>query len=358
MPAMSRSSAALLCLFAVACAGPRDSVPALMKALRSPKPEVRAEAARKLGEKGDEARPALPALLSALEDRHSSVYRAAAGALASLGAAAAPGLAGLAGHSSAWVRCRAVETLGRLPASAETVPLLVRALQDHDACVHDKAVEALGRAGTPAVAPVVALLKNPNPAVRRGASEALGRMDADIRERAAFPLLQDLRGKDEYVRGEAELLLSEMGAAVAPSVVSLLSDPDADLRRRAVVILGRVARAEDEVVAGLAGRLVDPNRVVRLKAALALGEIGERDDRMLPALLSRLSQAPDPAVRRGLVEAVGNMGPAAKTAVGRLILLLSDEDAKVREEASESLMKVGTFEAMDAAERHNRQNLK
>jgi HEAT repeat protein len=112
------------------------------------------------------------------------------------------------------------------------------------------------------------------------------------------------------------------------------------------------------MVDGLSARLLDKDRIVRLKASLALGEIGERDDRMLPALLTRLSAARDPQLRRGITRAVGDMGPAAREAVGRLILLLSDEDRRVREEASESLMKIGTIEAMSAAEQHNRKNLK
>ena len=112
------------------------------------------------------------------------------------------------------------------------------------------------------------------------------------------------------------------------------------------------------LVAGLAARLVDKDRIVRLKASLAMGEIGERDGRMLPALLARLSTAQDPSLRRGLTAAVGDMGPAARSAVGKLIGMLSDEDRQVREEASESLMKIGTIEAMNAAEGHNRKNLK
>ena len=51
---------------------------------------------------------------------------------------------------------------------------------------------------------------------------------------------------------------------------------------------------------------------------------------------------------------MGNMGPAARDAVGVLIGLLKDPDAGVREEAVESLMNIGTLEATDAVERHNR----
>lgn len=342
-----------------ACFGARDSVPALIKSLKSPKPEVRAAAAQRLGESGDQAAPALPALLAAMEDRSASVYRAVGNALVALEASSKSGLVRLARHPSPWVRCRAVETLGRLTPSEDLVSPLLTALEDHDQCVHAKAVDALGRTGNPAVAPLVRLLKNPNPVIRRGASEALGEMSADTRERATFPLIQDLRGKDEYVRGEAEMLLGEMGRPAVPALAALLDDPqaDPDLRRRVVVIIGRVAMSDDGVIEGLIARLQDSDRLVRLKAALALGEIGERDPRTMNILLGRLSTT-DPALRRGLVAAVGNMGPSAKDAVGRLILFLSDADAGVREEASESLMKIGTFEAMDAAERHNRQNLK
>jgi len=345
----------LICALALSgCAGGGRSVPALIKALKNPDPAARAEAARRLAEMGPSAAPAVPALLTTLRDRQLPVFSAASDALAGVGAPAQPGLILLAGDPAPWLRCRAVETLGRLPPSEAAIPIFMRALGDHDTCVHDKAVDALGRAGGPAVPSLVASLKSPNPALRRAASDALGRMPAETLERGAFPIIQQFRGKDECLRGEAELLLSEMGRPAAPSLLPFLADPDADLRRRAVVILGRIGDADNEIIAGLVQRLTDSDRLVRLKAAMALGQLGEADARVLPILLVRLSAAKDPPLRRGLVSAIGNIGPDARDAVGTLIGLLNDSDAGVQEEAAESLMDIGTLEAMDAVERHNR----
>jgi HEAT repeat protein len=346
-----------LALFLAGCGG-GPSVPALIKALQSQKPEVRADAAQKLGALGEAAKPAIPALIAAMRDRQASVSRAVTEALVRFGEDARPGLLALADDPAAWLRCRAVQTLGRLPSDPSMVAPLMKALEDHDQCVHDKAVEALGRVGDPAVPSLVGSLKNPNPVMRQGAAEALDRMPPEAKERAVFPLVQELRGADEYERGEAELLLSEMGRPAIPSLVELLADPDADLRRRAVVILGRIGRADEGVVTGLMDRLKDPDRLVRLKASLALGNMGERDPRVLPVLSLRMSSSTDKEMKRGLISAIGDMGPGAKDAVGDLKLLLADSDKDIREEASESLMKIGTIEAMDAAERYNRQNLK
>ena len=127
-----------------------------------------------------------------------------------------------------------------------------------------------------------------------------------------------------------------------------------DLRRRAAVVLGRIGEADDAAVEGLVSSLDDGDRLVRLKAAMSLGQLGERDGKVLPVLLMKLSQGSMPQLRRGLVASIGNMGPGAKDAVGRLILLLDDADSDVREEAAESLMKIGTLEAMNAVERRNR----
>jgi len=91
---------------------------------------------------------------------------------------------------------------------------------------------------------------------------------------------------------------------------------------------------------------------------MALGQLGEDDARVLPVLLVKLSAAKDSALRRGLVTSIGNMGPAAVDAVETMIGLLKDSDAGVREEAVESLMDIGTLEAMDAVERHNRSSKK
>ncbi len=336
------------------CAGGARSVPALIRALKSGKPEVRADAARRLGEMGPEAAPAVPSLVEALKDRNVSVFRAAGDALVHFSTESAPALTAMGRDPSAWVRCRAVETLGRFASSPELVPVFMKAMEDHDQCVHDKAVDALGRAGGPAVPSLVGSLKSPNPAMRRAASEALSRMPAETRERAAFPIIQQLRGKDEYSRGEAELLLSEMGRPAAPSLIPLLDDPEADLRRRAVVILGRIGVADDAVVKGLTARLADSDRLVRLNTAMSLGELGETDARVLPILLMRLTSEKSSEIRRGLIASIGNMGLSARDAVGPLISLLSDGDKEVREESSESLMKIGTLEAMDAVERRNR----
>ena len=159
---------------AAGCAGVDRSVPALIKALKNPKPEARADAAARLGALGEEALPAVPALIEALKDRHVSVFRAAGTALAALGESARPGLTSLARSGPSWLRCRVVETLGRLEPSPEAVPIFLEALEDHNSCVQSKAVVALARTGGPAVSPLVDMLKSPNPVHRRAAAEAWG----------------------------------------------------------------------------------------------------------------------------------------------------------------------------------------
>jgi HEAT repeat protein len=348
------SSLVVAVLLISGCADHRRSVPALIKALKSPKPEVRADAAARLGLMGDQAAPAVPGLIDVLKDRQVSVFRAAGDALVSLGELSRPGLTALSREAPSWLKCRAVETLGRLPSSAASVPVFLEALEDHDSCVHAKAADALARAGDPAVPAVVTLLKDPNPVLRRAASDVLGRMPSEARDRAAFPLVEQLRKGDDYSRGEAEILLGELGRPAVASLVEFLTDKDVDLRRRATSILGRIGASVDGAVEGLLLRLDDEDRMVRLKAAMSLGQIGERDESVLPLMMMRLARETSPRMRRGLVASLGNMGPAAEDAVDTLMGLLNDADAEVQEEASESLMKIGTMRAMDAVERRNR----
>lgn len=117
---------------------------------------LRARAADVLGDLGPAAANAVPNLVKALEDPDAAVRRFAVEALGTTGQAldgAPHGIAALLSDPDLDVRRQAALALARLgpraAADAETVPALMRALDDESHFVRGHAIDALKRIGTP-----------------------------------------------------------------------------------------------------------------------------------------------------------------------------------------------------------------
>ncbi len=138
-----------------------EAIPTLEKALRHPRPEVRAYAAF---------------AFTYLHDQAS-------------GKAVVPSLVDLLHDKDARVRGRAVQTLGSLdPANSSLVSLFVAALKDSDPKVRMFAAGALGRtgSGTPQVREALTIaLRDEAPEVRMIAADVLGGMKAEAKEVAS-----------------------------------------------------------------------------------------------------------------------------------------------------------------------------
>src|SRR3989441_3731552 len=143
-----------------------------------------------------------------------------------------------------------------------------------------------------------AVLKDPNPELRRTAAQSLGK----IARKEAVPALMDA-----------------------------LCDPDAGVRRHAAWALGMIG--EDAVGldrSPLSSLLFDPDPGVREAAAMALGLTGDTQTG-IELLLERVSKPGTPSDSKRLaVAALGGM--EARMAVPFLTRLLSDRDAHVRSE--------------------------
>jgi HEAT repeat protein len=120
----------------------RRSVPALLRALRDPDPEVVMFAASTLGKTRD--RSAIPHLADVLKHDDLNVCQAAIESLGELRAVSTlDALAGLL-HGHTWLRIAVVHALGEI-GDARSVPTLLRLLDDAE--LRDSAIAALGKIG-------------------------------------------------------------------------------------------------------------------------------------------------------------------------------------------------------------------
>jgi len=101
-------------------------------------------------------------------------------------------------------RIKAIEKLGNSRDARAVTPLIV-ALKDVN--VRVKAIEALGKIGTPAVEPLTGLLKEDSSCVRNTVIKAM----ASIGSPAVGSLIDALKDKDSVVRKEVTIALGEIG---------------------------------------------------------------------------------------------------------------------------------------------------
>jgi HEAT repeat protein len=250
--------------------------------------------------------------LGADRDRLLKVVRA----LGPKDGAAIPVLVGLfATNRSSYEEQHAVlEFFGRLgpdDASAVVPVLLERlaGLQDYERPPLVRCLEHFGKAAVPDLAPALASKSSP---VRQTAAGLLGKLGPDAR--AAVPELRAaltrLPGWERVAVAEALGRIGPDAAAAVPELIGLFKDAN---------------RGESE--ADRAGW--------RATVARALGRIGKTT---VPALTVALLDA-EPLTRAGAAEALGRVGPEAKSAVPILLRLRDGgtEPPEVRQAAGAAL---------------------
>ena len=213
--------------------------------------------------------------------------------------------------------------MGELGAGSQyAAELVIQHLSDN--LFRNSAIEALIHIGSKAIDPLVTVLEEENPWVRRAAIEALGKIGGV----GVVALLVELLN-DSDVRRAAIEALGQTGdsSAVAP-VVESLRDPD--LR---IVAIEALCRIGDPAVAFLIEAIKDFN--VRRVAVGALGQIG---DYAVAPLIEALREE-NPWVRMAAVEALGQTGNSS--AVAPLVEALRDEEPSIRSTAIKSLGEIG-----------------
>ena len=280
-----------------------DTLPLLQELLKAdPNPAIRAKAAEMLGEYREPA--AVPALLSTVR-----------------------------GDTALMVRRRAAQALGKID-HPTVLPALRQTLEDRDATVRWRTVEALGYIRAPeSVQTLLVLLRDdPVAGVRWRAAEALG----NLRDPGALnALLSALTDLDTNVRSRATEALSTFSAElVLPALQNALkSDKFPAVRWRAAEALGKL-RDPTAVPVLLETLRDDVDNAVRWSAAEALGDLQDR--RAVPVLLKTLREDFDPAVRWSAADALGQLHDPSAIKV-LLDAVNYDKYASVRGKACQSL---------------------
>jgi len=306
----------------------------VLRRLASADSSVRRIALREISDHADE----FPEIfVGAAADADAGVRREAAQALeATVDAAAIGALVGLLGDDDAGVAATAALSLGEIldPVAA---PVLLQHLHRATGSARAALLSGLRQLRyAPVLAPALASLDDPLPAVRRAAVGVL----AYLHLPTALPGLARLAQHDQEaeVRRAAVAALSfaspEAGPDVLPALQAALGDADWQVRQEAAQTLTRLRWSPSAPV--LIATLQDNAWEVRQKAAHALGVM--RSSEAVGALVGQLDH-PISNVRKEVAAALGAIGdPSAAPA---LQARLQDTDIDVRKTAARALTLLG-----------------
>jgi HEAT repeat protein len=173
-------------------------------------------------------------------------------------------------------------------------------------------------------------------------------------------LIKQLKDKDSDARRAAAKELAEAGKdaqAATPALIKSLGDKDLFVRRFSAQALGEIEADPKVAAPALAALLKDSKekKEVQEAAATSLGKMGSAGATPLTAAIK--DDGTDPDVRRKAIDAVGEIGPDAKSAIPALIGALKmaggnkknpNKDTDCRVEAATALGHIATAKDTDA----------
>ncbi|MFN9621278.1 MAG: HEAT repeat domain-containing protein [Cyanobacteriota bacterium] len=230
---------------------------------------------------------------------------------------------------------------------------LLAALQDPDAEVRFRAIDALNGIGTgaeEAISPLVDILKDPQQPVdlRRHAVMAIRSIYAGL---ALNPLQSALSDADRVVRSTAAGALGstrEKAQMAVPQLIRMAKeDPYSDVRASAVEVMGKIQPTNQDVWTTLNQALQDRSWRVRRSAADALAEIGNQD--LAKVAVSNLLLALENnnyTLQTSAAKTLGLLGPSAKHALPGLQKVLQHNDNfYARAQAAGAIGNIGSDDA-------------
>jgi len=188
-----------------------------------------------------EARSIEP-LIAALANTRTEIRQRAGLALAAIGSPAVDPLVAALGHEDPLIRQGAAGVLGRI-GDSRAVPGLIRLLGDPVRKVRQESVKALSMLGYPAISSLVSAFREGDMVARNCAMEALWLIGGP----AVRPLIDLLDDQSPDVRRRTALLLGEMGDPGAiEALTRVLGDPVPVVRREAFEALEKIRKGRQE----------------------------------------------------------------------------------------------------------------
>ncbi len=342
-------------------------VPALLKLMQNPKAtaKTRGFAARVLAPRAAASPEVSKVLLTGLSDEDAAIRKLSAEGLVKAGLKtpeAAQALAKALDDKDAAIRLNVTTTLAAMPPEAKTYLPLLKAYEDEDAAVQSKALEGLTRVDKPDPATLAAALKSNNQRVRlfvlkRLLADQKGVADKDVLEQ----LVNAAHDDSPTVRALAVETLVASGAApelLAPALVGKLNDMAVQVRLVAVLGLIKLKQEAKVVVPLLLAAAMDKTNPIYPEAVKALSEIGDYAKPVMPLLLNALAKeetrevavsalvslgkdavkdlkdmlgsTKDPVMQILLLNALGKIGPDARSALAVVNAKLSSPIPQVK----------------------------
>jgi HEAT repeat protein len=335
------------------------AVPHLIRAMKSPKANVRRGAANALMLIRPLATNAVPVLLEAIKDQDPKVRTGATGALSTIGVpddkANLAVIAELLKDERVEVR-RAMlycftepPARGGRPAPKSATPLLIKALSDKDEEVLYGSLVALAVMGPEAKEAVPSLIEAlRSKQMLEHQNEIMGALSCIGPDaKAAVPaMLQILKADDDKLKDRAIGVLGSIGdASTVPEILRAAKGKDKSDRLSALGALGRFRPVPKDVVPTLIEALKGEDKEARKTAMQSLGEIGAAAKDAVPALVEILKSY-KPFTRQTdayyVVEALQGIGADAKAAVPTLMELARDgkPDEWTRRQAARAVMHI------------------
>lgn len=342
-------------------------LPTMMEGLIDPKCQVQFQIIEYLPEMGLVAQQAVPNLLEQLRDEEKVRRICTARILMMIDKERytqflLPVLTQLANQQG--YNRSAIKLLSELgPEAGGVVPVLAKLLKDRDDSVRSAVAEALEKIGPQAQIALPSLLealRDKSIEVRVAAARALWRL-GHPRE-ALATLLEASKDKDDWVRRSSLKSLAEMGPEASPALPFLQSEFRRRQKNPCALLALTIWQLEQKEEAGglsrdlrqgalrlLIDMLTDKDGSQRASAAEALGRIGPEARSAVPHLI-RIAQDKKSGAQDEAIGALGLIGPEARAAVPALKAALHDESILIRVEAAVALGRIerGSPEAIAA----------
>lgn len=309
----------------------RSAIPTLAELLESDE-ALRPALGETLGKIGRES---ISALVKALRSDNQNVRQVALNGLAKIGTAAGDNLIDALADKRVDVRRLAAQLLGPMNiGDRRVIEGLGAALKDEDDQVKEAALRSLqlmqqmGNNIRPAVPQIRDALIDNNPTLRQTAWWVLQSMNEDPRA----GLKKGLESQDERVRVNTAALMLQMNFEVQqanPILRDALTSKNLNVRMQAAYSLAQRRQELQALIPVLIQSLKDGKVNIRSQALQAIQFVGAQAQAALPGVLEALKDD-EPSIRQLAVMALLHLQADPKTVIPALEKALEDKESRVR----------------------------